>query len=293
MLPPLIAEPALSKGAHPNALTEAVEWTRFMVDWCGRAQARPVIFSDAGGEVLAWHGGLQLRSVFQPIYHATTLQPVAYEALIRAQTIDGGQAVRPDLLFRQVTSEADGVLLDRLCRFLHLLNFERQSVHAASLYLNLSTSHLQALQQGQHGQFLDAMHDLCTVAPKRIILEITETQFDHPQQLGAIVMAFKGRGFRVAIDDFGARHSNFDRLWALTPDIVKIDRELLLQADTNPRVRKVLPKVVEIIHDLDATVVCEGIETLSQHQLALSAGVDLVQGFLFAKPGRDLQAPST
>ena len=68
------------------------------------------------------------------------------------------------------------------------------------------------------------------------------------------------------------------------PDIVKIGRELLLQADTNPRVRQVLPKVMEVIRALDATVVREGIETLSLHPLALSAGVDLVHGFLFAKP---------
>lgn len=185
-------------------------------------------------------------------------------------------------------TEDEGVLLDRLCRFLHLLNFERQSQKSAALYLNMSTTHLQALQQGQHGQFLTAMHALCPVNPTRIILEITETQFEQPEQLGAIVLALKERGYRVALDDFGARHSNFDRLWALTPDIVKIDRELLLQADTNPRVRKVLPKVVEIIHELDATVVCEGIETPDQHQLAVSAGVDLVQGFLFAKPDRIL-----
>lgn len=269
-------------------MADVHEWTRFMATWCGSGQARPTIALSGAGEVLAHYRGLQLRSVFQPIYTVSTLQPVAFEALVRAQTIDGAQTVRPDLLFSGATSEADGVLLDRLCRFLHLLNFERQSPEAAALYLNLSTTHLQALQHGQHGQFLTALHALCPIDPTRIILEITEAQFDQPEKLGAIVSAFKELEYRVAIDDFGARHSNFDRLWALNPDIVKIDREMLLQADTNPRARKVLPKVVEIIHDLDATVVCEGIETPAQHQLAISAGVDLVQGFLFARPGREL-----
>jgi EAL domain-containing protein (putative c-di-GMP-specific phosphodiesterase class I) len=82
--------------------------------------------------------------------------------------------------------------------------------------------------------------------PQRIILKILETQFDDRDKLHQIVQTFKERGYRVAMDDFGARHSNFDRLWALTPDIVKIDRELLLQADANPRVRKILPKVVDL-----------------------------------------------
>ncbi len=43
-----------------------------------------------------------------------------------------------------------------------------------------------------------------------------------------------------------------------------------------------LPKLVKIIHDLQASVVCEGIETPSQHQLAIEVGVDRVRGFLFA-----------
>jgi hypothetical protein len=77
----------------------------------------------------------------------------------------------------------------RFLSFTILLNFERQSPASAALYLNMSTTHLQTLQQGQHGQFLSAMHALCSVDPKRIILEISETQFDQPEQLGAIVLA--------------------------------------------------------------------------------------------------------
>ena len=284
----------ITQSPHPawarhGALTQVEEeWTDFMAAWCGAGQARPTILLGEAGEILAHHGGLQLRSVFQPIYTAATLAPVAFEALVRAQTLNDAQTMRPDLLFATVTTEAEGVLLDRLCRLLHVLNFERQSPGSAALYLNLSANHLQALHHGQHGEFLTAMHALCSVETTRIILEITEAQFDDRDKLSGIVSAFKERGYRVAIDDFGARHSNFDRLWALTPDIVKIDRELLLQADSNPRVRRVLPKVVEIIHDLDATVVCEGIETLAQHELAMRSGVDLVQGFLFAQPDRML-----
>jgi EAL domain-containing protein (putative c-di-GMP-specific phosphodiesterase class I) len=173
-----------------------------------------------------------------------------------------------------------------------LINFSKQCDDSASLYLNVATSHLQTLQPGKHGSFLSAMQALCAIAPGRIILEVTETQFDDSQALFEIVQTFKSRGYPIAIDDFGARHSNFDRLWALTPDIVKIDRELLLQADGNPRVRKILPKLVEIIHDLEASVVCEGIETSQQRDLAQSAGVDLVQGFLFARPARLLHPSS-
>jgi EAL domain-containing protein (putative c-di-GMP-specific phosphodiesterase class I) len=199
--------------------------------------------------------------------------------------------VSPDELFASHSSPAQGVLLDRICRFIHLLNFERQVQDWAALYLNVSTTHLQALEQGQHGAFMRAVQTLVPLPPERVILEIVETRFDDRDRLGRIVETFKNRGYRVAIDDFGARHSNFDRLWALTPDIVKIDRELLLQADINPRVRGILPKVVDIIHDLQAHVVCEGIETAKQHALATNSGVDFVQGYFYDRPERHLKIP--
>jgi len=283
---------APARERYPDAFTPEPEWTHFFSQWCSAPeQAAPQIGTIGTGgerEVVALHAGLLLRSVFQPIFSVPKLQTVAFEGLVRAQRSGSGETLSPDALFSLARTRAQGVLLDRLCRMIHLLNFERQAHPSASLYLNLATMHLQALHQGQHGSFMEAMQAVCPLALERIILEITETQFDDRDTLNGIVQTFKHRGYRVAIDDFGARHSNFDRLWALTPDIVKIDRELLLQADGNPRVRKILPKVVDIIHDLDAQVVCEGIETRQQQDLAVSAGVDLLQGFGLAKPARDL-----
>jgi EAL domain-containing protein (putative c-di-GMP-specific phosphodiesterase class I) len=269
-------------------------WTRFLADWCEPNQQAPRVGYLGDGDerdIVAMHNGYVLRSVFQPILSAPGLQPVAFEALVRAQQRHNHQMVSPEALFSRHSLPAQGVLLDRICRFIHTLNFEHQAHGWAALYLNVSTTHLQTLERGQHGAFMSAVQAVVPLPPERIILEILENQFDDRDRLSRIVDTFKSRGYRVAIDDFGARHSNFDRLWALTPDIVKIDRELLLQADANPRVRNILPKVVDIIHDLQAHVVCEGIETAQQHALATDAGVDFVQGYFFARPVRHLVPP--
>lgn len=122
------------------------------------------------------------------------------------------------------------------------------------------------------------------------MLEILESRVDELPRLQDAVDAYRSRGFRVAIDDFGCQHSNFDRLWRLTPDIVKLDRSLIVQASEDKRVRRILPKIVEIIHDLGAQVVVEGIETLDQHVLALDAGTDLMQGFYYARPSAEVLA---
>ena len=285
------ADAALAFLHPPQDFTPAPEWTQFLARWCEPGQVTPqvgTLGTSEAREIVALHAGLVLRSVFQPIFSSSPLQPVAFEALVRAQSVQSGHTVSPDALFARPCTPSQGVLLDRMCRFIHLLNFERQAPASAALYVNVATVHLQALKQGQHGAFMSAMQSLCPFALSRIIMEITETQFDDRDALSEIVQTFKRRGYRVAIDDFGARHSNFDRLWALTPDIVKIDRELLLQADNHARVRQILPKVVDIIHDLDAFVVCEGIETRQQHALAVDSGVDLVQGYFFARPARDM-----
>lgn len=129
---------------------------------------------------------------------------------------------------------------------------------------------------------------MCGLKPRQVILEVLEARVDDISRLNDAVAAYRQRGYRVAIDDFGCEHSNFDRLWRLTPDIVKLDRSLIVQATSNERARRILPKIVDIIHELGAQVVCEGIETPEQHNLAIEAGADLLQGYYYAMPSAEL-----
>lgn len=102
------------------------------------------------------------------------------------------------------------------------------------------------------------------------------------------MQGWRNRGFQIALDDFGCQNSNFDRLWQLTPDIVKLDKQLVHQAQSNQRAAIILPKLIEMIHDLGALVVCEGIETQAQHQRCTNAGADLLQGYSYARPAAHL-----
>ena len=260
-----------------------------MAHWCGTGLASPVLGTRAGGEVVAHYQQWVLYSTFQPIYAQADDTPVAFEGLVRAHHLHTGRGVRISDVFHPANPPAQGILLDRLCRFLHLLNFQRQCPGDASLYLNLDAGYLQAVQSGTHGTFFQALQSLVPHDPAKTILEITETEIPNRDLLAGIVDSFKCRGFRIAIDDFGARHSNFDRLWSIAPDVVKIDRELLLQAEVNPRAGKIFPKLIDMVHDLDAQVVCEGIETPAQCTLAQQCQADFLQGFLLAQPQRSLQ----
>jgi EAL domain-containing protein (putative c-di-GMP-specific phosphodiesterase class I) len=258
----------------------------------GVRQHTPTLnFSDLGA--FGAYGGLQLRSVFQPILGRVggDLQPLAYEALLRVYD----QQERPltiEQFFGRASSADEVVYLDRLCRVIHSLNFHSQGLDDCLLFLNVHGRHLLGIASGKHGTTFETLLGYCGLRPSQVVLEIIESDIDDLSLLQTAIAAYKRKGFRIAIDDFGARHSNFDRLWQLTPDLVKLDRELLTQSVVNPRARTVFPKLIEIIHDLGAQVVCEGIETQEQHDIAQAAGADLVQGFFYGRPAALVVRPA-
>ena len=235
--------------------------------------------------------GLRLYSAFQAVFASDTLQPVAHEALLRARD-ENNKSISPAEAFERAVTPDEAIYFDRLCRTVHSLNFFNQSGAEGDLYLNVSGRHLLSVGGG-HGRTFETLLKQCGLKPTQIVLEILESGVEHLQHLQAAVDAYRSRGFRVAIDDFGCQHSNFDRLWQLTPDIVKLDRSLIVQAGINGRARWILPRIVEIIHGLGAQVVVEGIETPEQHALALDAGADLLQGFYYARPSAEVLTQRT
>lgn len=241
-------------------------------------------FDDHGA--FGCYNGLWLYSAFQAVFSADTLKAVAHEALLRARD-ENNQPISPAEAFKRAVSPDEVVYLDRLSRVVHALNFFNQSGTDDDLYLNVSGRHLLGVS-GNHGRTFETLLRHCGLQPRQIVLEILESRVDDLARLQEALDAYRSRGFRVAIDDFGCQNSNFDRLWRLTPDIVKLDRELILHASDNSRARRILPKIIEIIHDLGAQVVCEGIETALQHALARDAGADLLQGYYYAKPTAQL-----
>jgi len=257
-------------------------------DYWNRERSEPthnLQFDDQG--TFGSYRGLRMYSVFQAVFSSDTLRPVAYEALLRARDEDNN-AIQPEEAFKRPVTPEEAIYFDRLCRMVHALNFFNQSDAVGDLFLNVSGRHLLSVDGG-HGTTFATLLKYCGLEPTQIVLEILESGVDDLPRLQDAVDAYRSRGFRVAIDDFGCQHSNFDRLWRLTLDIVKLDRSLIIQATDNKRARRILPKIVEIIHDLGAQVVVEGIETLDQHILTLDAGADLMQGFYYARPSAEVR----
>lgn len=242
-----------------------------------------------GAQHVAHHAGFVLHSHFQPIYSFAHKRVVGHEGLMRAWT-GTGKALSPYTVFASARSEAELVTLDRLSRLLHTRNFLD---HLAStgepphwLFLNAEPNAFS--HAGQHGRFFPEMLAQLGMPPERVVVEVLETAIENHRLLSHAVDYFRDIGCLIAIDDFGAGHSNVDRVWRLRPDIVKLDRTLIADAAENHKARLILPGLVSLLHEAGALVLAEGIETEAEALLALEADCDLVQGYYFARPGPGL-----
>ena len=120
------------------------------------------------------------------------------------------------------------------------------------------------------------------------MMEIVEQPTDDAERLRETVAYYQQLGCLTAIDDFGAGHSNFERIWNLSPDIVKLDRKLLTRATDDHKARQILNGIVSLLHQSGCLVLLEGVETHDQAMIAIDAGVDFVQGFYFSRPSTAL-----
>lgn len=234
-----------------------------------------------GDEVRANFIGLQLCSAFQPVVDLTRDTPLGYEALLRAFD-QKGNVVAPPAAFRQAEVAERLVKFDRLCRTLHTLNYLNMGKGSGLLFLNVHPELLVAVNA--HGKVFEQVLHQHDVATSEVVIEIHEGAVSEEKHLAAAIANYRERGYKIAIDDFGKEHSNLERLWTLSPEYVKLDGGIIQQAESNLRLQRILPKLVEIIRELGEEVVIEGVETEAQLQLARNAGAHLVQGYFLGRP---------
>ncbi|WP_426415573.1 sensor domain-containing phosphodiesterase [Aestuariirhabdus sp. LZHN29] len=224
--------------------------------------------------------GLSLQSHFQPIVSLSHQRVIGYEALVRSSA--NARSVPPVQLFQLASSLNEELQLDSQVRALHLQNYAAQSSHGQWLFINVNPE--TATQDLANPHHLWSQLAECGLRPQQVVIEILEKRFRDEGLLHDVVAFYKQLGFLVAIDDFGAGESNFNRIWRIEPDIVKLDRSNILQAESKPQVRRILPRLIALIRETGALTLIEGVETREQAMIAMETEVDLLQGFYLARP---------
>ncbi|MDB5788805.1 EAL domain-containing protein [Caballeronia mineralivorans] len=223
--------------------------------------------------------GIVLCSLFQPIYSLPHQRQVGYEALLRGVP-SSGDLLAPFELFAKAIVESSTSTLDRLSHVTHLHNAAKWLPGQTWLFLNVTPASF--IDPGYAQQLADVARG-SGIRPEEIVIELLESGGNDVCAFARATQAFRSHGFLVAVDDFGAGHSNLDRLLTLRPDIVKLDRSLIHAHQPDLR-ESVMPKLVSLLHEAGMLVVAEGIETAEDLLLAARSGVDFVQGFLFGQP---------
>lgn len=229
---------------------------------------------------------LSLNSAFQPIFSIAHRKAVGYEGLLRAYDAEGNY-VSPGQVMQLPQSSREHLALDRSCRLLHAQNFSQQHSGDCWLFLNLNSQCLVA-ERPDEG-FMRSLMSQTGLPPRRIVIEILESEISDRAYLKELITHFRQLGCLIAIDDFGAGHSNFDRVWELQPDIVKIDRNLVRQAGISLKAERILTGIVALIHEAGSLVVVEGVENQREALVAISSNADMVQGFYFARPEASIE----
>ncbi len=213
---------------------------------------------------------------FQPIFDIAAGRIFAHEALLRTPQNDSAGAV-----LAQVTADTR-YSFDQSAR-VKAIELAARTGMRDCLSINFMPN---AVYNPDHCiQTTLWAAELYSFPIDRIIFEFTEDErIIDKAHLKTIVSSYRARGFRTAIDDFGAGYAGLGLLADVQPDILKLDMALIRDIHRDP-VRRALERgLARIADDLGMLVIAEGIETEGELDCILGFGITLVQGFLIARP---------
>ncbi len=236
---------------------------------------------------------------FQPILSARQRSVVGAEALSRgvvgvealsrgthAALTEQGQLIPAPRLFEMAAREGLTLELERLCRDKAVAAFAALERHRDMiLFLNFNAS---ALEQDP-----DAFDNLLAqlkeegLSPRNVAIEILESAFDNTERLQTHLGALRAHGFLLGLDDIGVGYSNLERIPLIKPDILKLDRNLVIGIENDYYRQETSKSLVQLSRRIGALVVAEGVESQAQAITALELGADLLQGYFLGRP----QAP--
>lgn len=123
--------------------------------------------------------------------------------------------------------------------------------------------------------------------PTNLVFEVVESQkVSDINHLSCIINYYREHGFMVALDDLGTGYASIEMLVNLKPDLVKIDRQIINNIHKDSVKQSVFKGILKICEDTEIITIAEGIEREEEYNYVRNY-VDLVQGFLFAKPDKE------
>lgn len=221
-----------------------------------------------------------ITPVYQPIYRVDSGGPTlaGFECLSRGPK--GTNFESANILFDYVRLKREETLVDRACVAAALASAPRVPTRLA---VNVHASTLG--RDADFIPFLTNAASAANVSLDRLTVEIVEhaPPWDGVGFLTALDR-LRGLGVRIALDDVGLGQSNFKMMIDVRPNYLKIDRYFVESCENDRDRQAVLQTIASLGAHFDAELVAEGVEQECVVEVLRRFGINLMQGFLFAKP---------
>ena len=241
------------------------------------------LVGDRAGLIASFARALDtLWIAYQPIVSWSRREVYGYEALLRS---------------REPSLPHPGAILDAAEQLKRLPELGRAIRSRAAEPLAMMPDHAALFVNLHTHDLLDedlfeADRPLARIA-SRVVLEITErASLHHIGDVQARIGRLRESGFRIAVDDLGAGYAGLTSFAHLEPEVVKLDMSLVRNVHAQPTKQTLVRTMIAMCRELGMQIVAEGVETPEERDAIVEAGCDLMQGYLFAKPGPAFPAPS-
>jgi EAL domain-containing protein (putative c-di-GMP-specific phosphodiesterase class I) len=216
---------------------------------------------------------------FQPIVNYATGAIHGHECLIRLymdRSYNGGE------IMEAAFSRGRIHVFDSYTRQLSVRLAGRQHTPGTKVFINFMPSSIYDPAFCMKST-LEAMRN-SNLKPEDIVFEVVESDaITDVAHLKKICTFYRDNGFQFALDDVGTGSNSLQMMCDLKPHYIKIDKSLISSVDS-PMYRSTIRKIVELGQEFSIRVIAEGIETISAANACAHLGIDLMQGYYFARP---------
>lgn len=206
------------------------------------------------------------------------------EALIRHQHPTEGLTLPmkfiPSLENAGLIHYIDFFVLHQVCETLH--EWEEQGLPLIPVSLNFSRSTLLVDDLIARMEEIVSRHG---TDKSYLEIEITESIGDVERStIAEIGNQIRKAGYRIALDDFGAKYSNISFLSALQFHHLKLDKGLVNNLITNESARLIVKNIMNLCRELNIHVIAEGVESQEQLEILKELQCYYIQGYYYDKP---------
>lgn len=221
----------------------------------------------------------QIQCWLQPLVSSRTGLVIGAEALARWHEPEQGW-IPPSVFIPMAESLG---MIDKVGQTVWLQALHALTLLPATHRLSVNLSKRQLFSNTIVQQLLDDV-ERANIEPGRIMLEITESiALSDVAYARERIVELDARGFGISIDDFGVGYSSLSQLHEIPADELKLDMSFVKRIHEKSGM-SMATAIISIAKSLDLECVAEGVEDAHTAQLLSSMGVEVLQGYYFAKP---------